>query len=49
MIEILQRYIAACESNLADILAQDVIDERAVIATQGMIDDFKAHIEGLLI
>jgi len=49
MIEILQRYIAACESNLADILAQDVIDERAVSATQGMIDNFNSQIEGLLI
>ena len=49
MIEILQRYIAACERNLADILAQDVIDERAVIATQGAIDDLKSQIEGLLI
>tara|TARA_R110001592_G_scaffold97524_1_gene279383 strand:+ start:527 stop:676 length:150 start_codon:yes stop_codon:yes gene_type:complete len=49
MIEILQRYIAACESNLADLLAQDNVDERAVSVTQGMIDKFNLQIEGLLI
>ena len=49
MIEILQRYIAACESNLADLLAQDNVDERAVSATQGMIDKVNSQIEGLLI
>ena len=49
MIEILQRYIAACESNLADLLAQDNVDGRAVSVTQGMIDKFNLQIEGLLI
>ena len=49
MIEILQRYITACESNLKTILITKPIDQRAVVATQGMIDDFKSQIEGLLI
>ena len=49
MIETLQGYVAACESNLKDILAQNPVDERAVIATQGMIDDLNNQIEGLLI
>ena len=49
MIEVLQRYIAACERNLKDILATTPIDQRAVVATQGMIDDLNAQIEGLLI
>ena len=49
MIEMLQQYREACQRNLDDILSADIIDDRAVIATQGMIDGFTAHIEGLLV
>jgi hypothetical protein len=49
MIEVLQRYLAACESNLKTILITKPIDQRAVVATQGAIDDLKSQIEGLLI
>jgi hypothetical protein len=47
MIEILKNYITACESNLAEIMSADVIDERAVSATEGMIADFKKQLEAL--
>ena len=45
MMEILKNYIAACESNLAKIMSADVIDDRAVVATEGMIASFKAHLK----
>ena len=47
MMEILKNYIAACESNLAKIMSADVIDDRAVVATEGMIASFKAEMEAL--
>jgi hypothetical protein len=49
MLETLQGYQAAAQRNLDNILAEDIIDDQAVIATQGMIDDIAALIEGLLI
>jgi len=49
MIETLQGYQTAAQSNLDNILNADIIDDLAVIATQGMIDDITAAIEGLLI
>ncbi len=47
MNEMLQNYIAACESNLAEIMSADVIDDRAVVATEGMIAEFKKQLEAL--
>ena len=49
MFETLQRYQSAAQNNLDNILNADIIDDQAVIATQGMIDDIAALIEGLLI
>ena len=49
MIETLQKYQIAAQNNLDNILNADIIDDQAVIATQGMIDDITAAIEGLLI
>tara|TARA_B110000495_G_C22847878_1_gene494360 strand:+ start:369 stop:518 length:150 start_codon:yes stop_codon:yes gene_type:complete len=49
MLETLQGYQSAAQSNLDNILAEQIIDDRAVIATQGMIDDITALIEGLLV
>ena len=49
MLETLQRYQFAAQNNLDNILNADIIDDQAVIATQGMIDDITAAIEGLLI
>lgn len=43
----LLNYQAAAQRNLDDILAQHQIDDRAVIATQGMIDDLTDLIKGL--
>tara|TARA_R100000541_G_scaffold3138_2_gene10334 strand:- start:10793 stop:10963 length:171 start_codon:yes stop_codon:yes gene_type:complete len=49
MIETLQGYIAACERNLKEILAQNPVDQRAVDATQSMIDNLNMQIGELLI
>ena len=49
MIQTLQKYQTAAQNNLDNILNADIIDDQAVIATQGMIDDITAAIEGLLI
>ena len=49
MIQTLQKYQIAAQNNLDNILNADIIDDQAVIATQGMIDDITAAIEGLLI
>ena len=49
MLETLQGYQIAAQNNLDNILNADIIDDQAVIATQGMIDDITAAIEGLLI
>lgn len=49
MIETLQGYVAACERNLKEILTQNPVDQRAVDATQGMIDNINMQIGELLI
>lgn len=49
MIETLQGYVVACESNLKEILTQNPVDQRAVDATQGMIDNLNMQIGELLI
>ncbi len=49
MLETLRGYQTAAQNNLDNILNADIIDDQAVIATQGMIDDITAAIEGLLI
>jgi hypothetical protein len=40
-----QSYITACENNLANILSAEVVDQKAVDATKGMIAGFEAEIE----